>query len=696
MTNTNDSGNGSLRDAIDFANNKPGSDTIRFQIPGSGVQTITPTSALPTITDSVIVDGSSQPGYSGSPIIELDGTSAGAGVSGLTITGPNSTVKGLVINRFSGNGIRITGASATGNTIAGNYIGLNASGTTRLANALNGILIQDGATYNLVGTDGDGVNDNLERNVISGNAGGTNANINIIDSGTEHNRIAGNYVGLTADGNSTVTNPGRGIRVAVGASNNIIGTNGSNDAFNANERNVVSGMSGITIFVVQGSGNSVAGNWVGLNGAGTVVLGNSLEGISLSGGTNVRIGTNGDGIADADERNVVVGSATFGVLVADNNTNSVVAGNYIGVNPAGTMAMPNSIVGSAGFNAGLLVTTGASSVTIGGSLRAQRNLISGNAGNGILITKYSTFAAPQNITVLGNLIGTDVTGTTALPNTLDGVRIDDSPNNTIGGIAAGARNIISGNSSNGITVTGSLSTGNVVLGNYIGVSALDVNSIPSTVSWWKADGSLADVTGANSLTSPAVTYDVGKVGQSFSFDGIDDYITAGSPSNLRFTNTMSMAAWIYPTGAGSGSGPFYGGGIIINKEGEYEVARFDDGTIRWAFANSSPGWNWINTGYIAAQDQWTHIAVTYDNGFVSTYANGTLVHTFAGSGPIGDVEPTAHEFRIGGRQLGNQHFQGRIDEVSVYSAAISAQNVQAIYTSGVQSNGISLGNATES
>ncbi|HKV37136.1 MAG TPA: LamG domain-containing protein, partial [Pyrinomonadaceae bacterium] len=116
--------------------------------------------------------------------------------------------------------------------------------------------------------------------------------------------------------------------------------------------------------------------------------------------------------------------------------------------------------------------------------------------------------------------------------------------------------------------------------------------------------------------------------------------------------------------------------IIINKEGEYEIARFPDGTIRSAFANTSPGWNWIFTGpAVAPLNQWTHVAVVYESGIVKTYINGVLTHTHNGTGAIGDIDTTRNEFRIGGRQVVSQHFQGRIDEVRVYNRAISASEI---------------------
>ncbi len=124
--------------------------------------TVQPTSALPTIADPTVLDGTTQTGFTGSPIIELDGTSAGAGVNGLTITAGNSTVRGLVINRFTDSGINIFGGN--NNIIAGNYIGTDVAGTSAFGNQVTGVFIGGGSSNNVIG--GTSVTD---RNILSGN-----------------------------------------------------------------------------------------------------------------------------------------------------------------------------------------------------------------------------------------------------------------------------------------------------------------------------------------------------------------------------------------------------------------------------------------------------------------------------------------------------------------------------------------------
>ena len=131
VTSTADSGPGSLREAILVANLATGgSSTIDFAIPGTGVQTIVPRSSLPEITKPVLIDGFSQPGYSGQPEIELSGNAA-VGSNGLTITGSDVTIRGLTIDGFtSGAGVLISGPAATSDWIYGNRIGTDPTGTS--------------------------------------------------------------------------------------------------------------------------------------------------------------------------------------------------------------------------------------------------------------------------------------------------------------------------------------------------------------------------------------------------------------------------------------------------------------------------------------------------------------------------------------------------------------------------------------
>ena len=199
------------------------------------------------------------------------------------------------------------------------------------------------------------------------------------------------------------------------------------------------------------------------------------------------------------------------------------------------------------------------------------------------------------------------------------------------------------------------------------------------VGHWEAEGNAFDSADSNdgTLLNGAIATATGIVGgTAFSFDGVDDYVQVGDKANLRFTDALTMSAWIYPTAAAI-PGSNDGGGIIVNKEGEYEIARFADGTIRWAIANSSGLWFWTNTGVVAPQNQWAHVAAVYDAGAVRVYINGSLVQTFALSGStIGDNLPGSDDFRIGARQGGfSQEFQGRIDDVRVYDLALSPSEI---------------------
>jgi hypothetical protein len=171
----------------------------------------------------------------------------------------------------------------------------------------------------------------------------------------------------------------------------------------------------------------------------------------------------------------------------------------------------------------------------------------------------------------------------------------------------------------------------------------------------------------------------GNIGPGFVFDGVNDYVQVGDTPSLKMTTALTLESWIFPTASRDEC-------VIANREGEYEFGRFADGTIRWAFANTDPGWTWVSSGFAAPQGQWTHVAITYDNGLITTYGNGIQVNQYPGSEPIGDTEPTLNDFRIGNRQAFPNAFPGTIDELKVYNRALSSSEVAAIYAAGSSGN----------
>ncbi|HKR13834.1 MAG TPA: LamG-like jellyroll fold domain-containing protein [Pyrinomonadaceae bacterium] len=216
-----------------------------------------------------------------------------------------------------------------------------------------------------------------------------------------------------------------------------------------------------------------------------------------------------------------------------------------------------------------------------------------------------------------------------------------------------------------------------------GLSAADVQSLANEpVGYWKFDENTGSTTADSSgnayngtLTS-GPSWTTGRVNSALSFDGTDDYVQVGAQAGLEMSDTLTISAWIFPTGAGS-DGTL--GGTIVNKEGEYQLFRLPNGSIRWVLANTDPGWALVDTGASAPLNQWTHVAFTYNKGTGKTYINGSLVHTYSGSGAIVDnIHPSEDDLRIGGRQGWNQFFNGKIDEVRVYNRGLSAAEVQIL------------------
>jgi len=319
VNSTGDPGDGTcdgtectLREAIAAANANAGTDTVDFDITGAGPHTISPGSALPTITDPVIIDGTSEPDFSGTPIVELDGTNAGADADGLNITGGSSVVKGLVINRFDDEGIELS--TNGGNTIEGNYIGTDVNGTAGLGNGEGGVRIS-GAPDNTIGGTAD-----QARNVISGNGKG----VLIVGSGAMGNLVQGNYIGTDGTGTASLGNGNGGVNI-YSAPNNIIG------GTVAGARNLISGNGTVGVLISDtgftATANQVQGNYIGTQIDGTSPLANAQCGVRIWASTlfagNNTIGGTASGVA-----NVIAYSTVSGVCVW-NTTGNTISGNSI-------------------------------------------------------------------------------------------------------------------------------------------------------------------------------------------------------------------------------------------------------------------------------------------------------------------------------------------------------------------------------
>lgn len=367
-------GNCSLYEAINAANLTPndgsGPDVIEFAIPGPGPHTIQPSAGFLNITDPVVIDGGSQGGvgYTGPPLIVLDGQ--GTGVSGLWVTNPGagSTIRGLSIVNSTGSGIQLgtgTPGDDGGNIVVGTYIGVLPDGTTAAGNASRGVWIT-ASPDNIVGGPGPG-----EANVISGNQTG----ILVIGAEASGNEIAHNRIGTTADGSGALGNTSSGVLIQQ-AGQNVVGPG-----------NVISGNATGVSVSVSGDGNQIRGNLIGTNAAGTAGLGNGASGVQLSVQGNV-VGGPGPG-----EGNVIAGNGGPGVSTSASD--QVIQGNLIGTNASGDDLGNGTL--------GVHVFAGATGVTIGGTGPGEGNTIAFNGSTSIHPGVDLRSAGPGN-TVLGNSI----------------------------------------------------------------------------------------------------------------------------------------------------------------------------------------------------------------------------------------------------------------------------------------------------
>ncbi|HLJ98259.1 MAG TPA: right-handed parallel beta-helix repeat-containing protein [Gemmataceae bacterium] len=414
----------------------------------------------------------------------------------------NSVALDNLISGNRGDGVQITGVVTIHNVVEENMIGTNAPGSMAVANGLDGVVVL-------------GNSDRVIENLISGNE------LSGVVLGGSQNEVMGNQIGTNFDGTGAVPNQADGILVflQIGFGGNTIGGTvaGSGNLISGN------GGNGIEALGPASLGNLIQGNEIGtqangemalantLNGvlinntsgyviggfqatAGNLISGNKQDGIKITGNlssgilvVNNRLGTErsakfvlanqGNGIEIVNQAhgniiglgNVISGNVGDGVQISLSANDNLVAGNRIGTDITGTDYVPNE-------GNGINIFSRASGNTLGGTGAAAANLISGNHQDGVRIDNY----AHANV-VLGNFIGTDVSGKTPLRNHGNGVDIlSQASSNMIGMVSPGGTvtgNLISGNSGSGVVI--SSSSENVVQGNRIGTTQSGLASLPN-------------------------------------------------------------------------------------------------------------------------------------------------------------------------------------------------------------------------
>ncbi len=556
VTNTNDSGAGSLRQAIENANADPTMDDITFAIPNAGPHVITLASALPYITDAdITIDGATQSGascgdlWSGTPPVlkvQLNGSTSGG--YGLVANSDNITIKGLSVVSFASGLVSLPGA--TGTQFVCNYMGLNPDGTAS-GNTTSGVIphgtntlvggsnpgdgnvvsgngsvgfsvgqdvVNFSARGNFIGTDptgllprpngGIGINQftggtatwgDITRNLISGNGarGILLSSTTSVTGASGDVIIAGNYIGVDRTGNAALPNGSNGIEFPAGSISGV--TLGGTTAA---DRNIISGNGGNGLHIDGTATVSILGNYIGLGQDGAAVFGNSSDGIFATNATDLVIG-NGSPAG----RNVISGNGDDGIEL-NGATTSTISGNYIGTDATGLLDRGN-------FDEGIMLYN--SPVAI-----ISDNVISGSSGapypHGIAVSNGAT------ATIIRNKIGVGADGVTAIPNTRVGIGVELTGVATIGDGTAANGNIIAFNTGRGVSVQGSGQAAilaNAIFGN--GDLGIDL-SVDGVTANDSGDGD----SGANDLLNFPVINDFSGVGTSLSYN-----VNLDVPSNVE-------------------------------------------------------------------------------------------------------------------------------------------------------------------
>ncbi|WP_197171301.1 VCBS domain-containing protein [Novipirellula aureliae] len=635
----------SLREAITAANNTLGQDTINFAIldTDSGYSgtagtdaywQISLTAALPTITESVILDGTSQTVFGGNVSPGTLGEVTEAGTNGQAISDverPEIVIVGAV--GFSG---LVVGADA--------------------------VTVQGFSMYGFSSDAAIHIQDAVQNTVINSNVFGV-APTGIDDPGAAINSF--NHVESVGADNGTLSNnifaysKATGFHASNGSDNWTVSSNQFlNSGYNYSNGDAIA-MTGSTGGIIDGNyftGSStqaiiLSGSTSGITIRDNTIVGNAVgpvsgshvqyDAIALRSGTN-NISLIHNIIADNYGAGVLINDGAFGIEISENS----IYGNGTILSRQGDAA--SGMVGIDLQDSGDDVSVGtapyytvndAGDADTGGNSLQNFPVISSAVSDGSQITIEGTFNSTANTTFTleffdsaeyANGYGQGRTFLGSIEVTTDG----------------------SGNASFSTTQTAFVSAGDFV-------TATATNQNNDETSEFSAQFA---------IDGPVYAADNNG---HFVFDG-DDMITIENTGSLTMSTTLTMEAWVKPNDSLLSR-------VILNKEGEYEIGIGDNGNLWWAFTNTDPGWAWHDTGVAVSTTEWSHVAVSYDNGTVNSYINGELVESYAGSGSIGDAHPTKNDLLIGGR-LNNpdgQYFLGGIDDVRVWNVARTQAEIQS-------------------
>jgi len=703
VTNTSNSGPGSLRAAIKAANATSAADTIEFTLPGTGPQRISVTSPLPPIAHPLKIDGTSQPGYGGQPLVQL-ANGGGTGAIGIDVTAGSSKVLGLSITHFLV-GVRLEKGDK--NVVAGDWLGLEPTGAP--AGNGTGLEIRDGSASNTIG----GTVPSLE-NLVSDNGVG----ISVAGSGSSQNVVVGNCVGLGVGCTNAIPNAGDGIRISGGASGNRIGGTA------AGSRNVLSGNGGegLELRDPGTANNLVVGNYVGPDGGHGHVFPNGGAGVRIDGGA----AANRIGGTTAAEMNVIEEDASDAAFVIDGSNGNLVRGNSIIGGMPGLMlsgaASGNTIGGTAG-GAGNDIRLGGAGLEITGA-GTKKNVISGNTmfrdGTGVLIDGGAAqnaigatpCSSPNNIiantldgirlegagtsgnAVVCNRIGVDDSGTPS-SNGAAGVAIAaGATGNTIGGTASGAANLIDFNMTDGVAISGAGTNGNVVAGNEVVGNAVNGVSLSGAAAHDRVGGTVAGARNTIALNGAGGVLLTGSATTANAIEG--NWIGVGGSGGTAFGNFEGVEL------AGGAHGNTIGGTTAGARN---VISGNNDGGVTIGGAGTSG--NLVEGNYIGTDASGT-APVANDGGVVITggAAGNTIGGTSAAARNVisgnGDGISVANAGSTGNELLGNYVGTDATGSAALENVVVgiatsgNKTTIGGNVVSGNGGNGIVLGGARES